>query len=368
MWWGRWDLNPGSPTPQAGILNHSRKRETMITNKMTEIPLQAIRRPQQPETTPQQLNKLSQNPKGIRTPRSEPANHAEEIQKTLALMTIRGKAKSTINNARRKLNHLSHVCNLSDPNDVTEAIGYSNLDSSSKNSYSHFYAWYAKANQITYQRQHFKYELPAPIMPTSSQVNRIISATTQKYATIFKLMTKTAVEPEELHRTHRNQFDPTQNVITIKGLKGHSSQAYPLIENVALMLKAYLAKYTEEYPFPSAKSMSEMWQRARTKAAANHNDPTLLKIPLKNLRNYSGAQHYLNMERPDPIDTMRHFRHKRMETTMHYLRNMVIDQDPHYDVKEATTPEQCKELGQKGYTKFDEIDGKHLYRKRQQTD
>jgi hypothetical protein len=23
LWWGRWDLNPGSPTPQAGILNHS---------------------------------------------------------------------------------------------------------------------------------------------------------------------------------------------------------------------------------------------------------------------------------------------------------------------------------------------------------
>jgi hypothetical protein len=116
----------------------------MITNKMTEIPLQAIRRPQQPETTPQQLNKLSQNLKGIRTPRSEPANHAEEIGKTLALMTIRGKAKSTINNVRRKLNYLTRVCNLSDPNDVTEAIGYCNLDSSSKNAYSYSYAWYAK--------------------------------------------------------------------------------------------------------------------------------------------------------------------------------------------------------------------------------
>ena len=92
-------------------------------------------------------------------------------------------------------------------------------------------------------------------MPTTSQVNRIISATTTKYATIFKLVTKTAVEREELHRTHRNQFDPTQNIITIKGLKGHSSQAYPLPENIALMLKAYLAKYTEEYPFPSAKSI-----------------------------------------------------------------------------------------------------------------
>jgi hypothetical protein len=26
MWWGRWDLNPGSHTPQACILNHARRR------------------------------------------------------------------------------------------------------------------------------------------------------------------------------------------------------------------------------------------------------------------------------------------------------------------------------------------------------
>ena len=25
-WWGRWDLNPGSRTPQARILNHARRR------------------------------------------------------------------------------------------------------------------------------------------------------------------------------------------------------------------------------------------------------------------------------------------------------------------------------------------------------
>jgi hypothetical protein len=26
LWWGRWDLNPGSRTPQARILNHARRR------------------------------------------------------------------------------------------------------------------------------------------------------------------------------------------------------------------------------------------------------------------------------------------------------------------------------------------------------
>ena len=30
-WWGRWDLNPGPPAPQAGILDHSSQRWPEIT-------------------------------------------------------------------------------------------------------------------------------------------------------------------------------------------------------------------------------------------------------------------------------------------------------------------------------------------------
>jgi hypothetical protein len=31
LWWGRWDLNPGSRTPQARILNHARRRPHFLT-------------------------------------------------------------------------------------------------------------------------------------------------------------------------------------------------------------------------------------------------------------------------------------------------------------------------------------------------
>lgn len=42
-WWGRWDLNPGSPTPQAGILDQSSHPTPSITT--TELKAEAIRRP-----------------------------------------------------------------------------------------------------------------------------------------------------------------------------------------------------------------------------------------------------------------------------------------------------------------------------------
>jgi hypothetical protein len=218
------------------------------------------------------------------------------------------------------------------------------------------------ANALKWEKPKYKWNLKVPIIPTSDQVNKIISATTKKFATIFKLMAEIGVEGEELHQTHRNQYEPTQKIMNIKGLKGHDSANYQLKPHIAEMIAEYLTKYPQLYPFPRPKTMSVMWRRARTTAARNHNDPTIKTIPMKNLRNYSGAQFWYNF--PDPIGVMRHLRHKRMETTMHYLRAITLDGDIQYDAKVAETPEQITDLVSKGYSKADEIDGKHIYRKR----
>jgi hypothetical protein len=106
-----------------------------------------------------------------------------------------------------------------------------------------------------------------------------------------------------------------------------------------------------------------MWIRARTKAIQIHSDPTLKIIPMKNLRNYSGAQFYLNYEK-DTIGTMRHLRHKKLETTMHYLRAIVLDQEPEYTSRTAKTIEEDQQLINAGYQHVTERDGIKLYRKR----
>jgi hypothetical protein len=115
-------------------------------------------------------------------------------------------------------------------------------------------------------------------------------------------MAEIGVEGEELHQTHRNQFEQTQAIISIKGLKGHGSANYKLKSQIAEMLREYLAKNPQEYPFPQPKTMSEMWRRARNTASRNNNDPSLKTIPMKNLRNYSGAQFWYSF--PDPIGVM----------------------------------------------------------------
>jgi len=248
------------------------------------------------------------------------------------------------------------------PDDVKQTSGYSKLSNSSKCSYTLAYEWFTKANGLQWQKPRFKWTLQTPIIPTTDQVNKIISATTQKFATIFKLMAEIGVEGEELHQTHRNQFDQTQAIISIKGLKGHGSANYKLKQPTAEMLREYLARYQKTYPFPQPKVMSKMWRTARTRASMNHNDPSLKTIPMKNLRNYSGAQFWYSF--PDPIGVMRHLRHKRMETTMHYLRAITLDGDIQYDCKTAKTPEEITKLIELGYTLADTVNDIHFYRKR----
>jgi hypothetical protein len=75
-------------------------------------------------------------------------------------------------------------------------------------------------------------------------------------------MAEIGVEGEELHQTHRNQYEQTQAIISIKGLKGHASANNKLKNQTSEMLRQYLARYQTPYPFPQPQVMSEMWRRA----------------------------------------------------------------------------------------------------------
>jgi len=212
---------------KAGILNHSSHPTPEITT--SELVVEARRRPQQEEVRYQEL-----------------------IDKTVEKAILEGKAKNTQRKFYHLLRQLSRVCDLMNPDDAKKAITYANIGNASKTAFVLAYEWFTKTNGLTWEKPHYKWNLPTPIMPTSKQVERIISASTPKFATIYKLMSETGVEGEELHQTHRNQFDPAQGIISIKGLKGHASGNYKLTAETAQLLREYMAKYTaDQVPVPS---------------------------------------------------------------------------------------------------------------------
>ena len=52
---------------------------------------------------------------------------------------------------------------------------------------------------------------------------------------------------------------------------------------------------------------------------------------------------------PDPILVMRHLRHKKLETTMHYIRGITINGEGGWTSKGATNDKEAKELIDNGF-------------------
>jgi integrase len=267
---------------------------------------------------------------------------------------------------------LSRKTNLSEPLTVKLYIAEATsektkkpLSNPTKNKLCQAYNWYCKANGIQWEKPYYKEAETIPIIPTTDAVTKIITASSKQYAVIFTIMTEIAVEPAELHNTPRNKIDAQRGIISITGTKGHASANYPLKKRTAEMLREYLATHTEEYPFPKPEAMSQVWRDTRNRVADNLKEPDLKNIPLKNLRNYSGARLYLSLPVRDPIQVMRHLRHKKLETTMHYIRAIVLDpDDEEYMSRTATTIKEDQELIDAGYQYVTEREGIKLYRKR----
>jgi len=108
FWWGRWDLNPGSPTPQAGILNQSSHIQNQSSQRFCDSDMEAIRRPQ------------------------TSTKYADEIIKTLLDLKKEGKAKNTIETVATSLKKLVANTDLRDPENVKLYIANLKLRNNTK--------------------------------------------------------------------------------------------------------------------------------------------------------------------------------------------------------------------------------------------
>jgi len=184
-------------------------------------------------------------------------------------------------------------------------------------------------------------------------------------AAIFTIMSETAIEPEEMHQTPRSQINTEQGTISVNGTKGHANGTYKLKSRTAEMLRHFIAKHPEEYPFPKAKALGENWRNTRIRVSQKLCRKDLNTIPLRNLRNYAGAIFYKTTGKKDPIATMRFMRHKHLDTTLHYIRGINLDEPEEYttvtiQLGQPDTMKKIIEYSDAGYSKLTEADG-YLY-------
>ena len=285
------------------------------------------------------------------------------IANTLIHLKADGRtADKTITRIATNLTKLAQQCNLDNPEQVKLHIAEmqtidrhtkqkKKADNQTKNKYASSYNHYCLANNIGWKKPYYKITEKTPLIPTTQDVQAIIDNSSEDYVTISTLEAEIGCCPEELHQVTQKDINKEKGEVSITGVKGHASKNYKLKPQTRDLLLRYLTKHTEENPFPKAHTQSQMWYQFREKASQKLHKPQLLNIALRNLRNYSGERFYKDLPVRDPILLMQHFRHKKLERTMHYIRAIILDyeENDQWISRISTTIEEDAKLTENGF-------------------
>jgi integrase len=300
-------------------------------------------------------------------PRIEFTDHIikNAIEKTLIELKKNGKSDNTIRSVSYSLRKLQANTDLHDPETVKLYIANLKLRNNTKQRLVDSYNYFCQANAIQWTRpKYYKWDRIIPIIPTKENIYKIISRATKKYATIFTILEQTGLEGQELTTIQRKNIDEERGIISCEGCKNHNGRAIKLSTKTTELLRQYLHEYKDERPFPSSKSMSLMWQRARKRVAEKLNESQLTKIPLRNLRHHHATSYYAKCN--NLIMVMQRLGHKKIETTMLYTQLVALAEDDEYTCQAVNNANDAKKLIEAGYEYITGTydDGGKLFRKR----
>ena len=250
--------------------------------------------------------------------------------------------------------------NLHDPEDVKTKIARHKWKDSVKMLATYAYDQFCVMEGIKWTKPHYKQEETILYVPDEKDLDALISSThSKRMAAYLQTLKETFADPGEILRLEWR--DIKDNVVTINHpVKGHLPGQVEVSNRLISMLNAL--PQTSKLVFPTSyATMHQCFLGLRKRAASKLQNPKLLDISFKSFRHWGGSMlaHYTN---GNVLTIKKMLRHKSVQNTMKYIHTLEF-KDEDFEIATATTEEEVKQLGQAGFTKYDEMRGMHFYRK-----
>ncbi|MBS7653321.1 site-specific integrase [Candidatus Bathyarchaeota archaeon] len=230
-------------------------------------------------------------------------------------------------------------------------------------SYSHF----CKANGIVWHKPELRVE-PYPVrVPTEERIDRIISSSTKRFATIFQL-SKHGLRPDEISKITLRDLDLDRGTLRVRTSKLGLGRTVQLKPQVRDLLREYVSrlkfKDIDSRIFPNADQIRDAWSRYRRRAYEKFKDPELLKVRLYDLRHWFATTEYLRTR--DVLHLKYLMGHRNIQSTLMYvhLSEGLMNYSEDYICKVAGSLEEAVELVEAGFEYVTDFEGKKLFRKR----
>jgi integrase len=207
----------------------------------------------------------------------------EETLSVVLNLKKNGLAEDTIEKYGRRLRYLAKNTDLRNPETVKTFISNQQSSNTNKEANANAYDHYVKFHNLPWVKPFYHREERIPNVPTTEQVNTIISFFKPKYATIFSVLRDTGLRPIELYRLTLKNIDLEKGIIYPKTAKNGAGRTLIIPSQTLAMLKNYIAKYKINQSCrltPNRRRLCDIWVHGRNAQAVKLQQPELTKIRL----------------------------------------------------------------------------------------
>ena len=282
-------------------------------------------------------------------------------------MQKRGLAESTIERRHRHLQVLAkRGANLLDIESVKKKISEQDWVGKSKNRAVDTYTDFLKMLGKTWDKPRYKEVEKLPFIPTEKEINDLIAVSNHRLATFLTVLKTTGARAGEAHNLRYQDVDFERNTINIRPEKGSKPRIIKMQNKLANMLLEIKRKNQPDTSrfFPlKMKSLRKAYYNTRKKQAWKLKNSRLKKITFHTFRHWKATTLYHKTK--DIVYVQQFLGHRSINNTLKYIQlsEALFKDSGEYTCKIAKNHEEAIKLIEVGYTKVDEFDGLHLYRK-----
>jgi integrase len=279
-------------------------------------------------------------------------------------MKKNGRAEITIQTTIAHLTRLNKLCNIYEPEQVKTTIAIQTWKNNSKRNLAQIYNGYLKYIGKTWEQPKYTHESGLPFIPTEQELDTLIAMGKQRTATLLQMLKETGARIGEMRTLQWIHIDLERKTVYITAEKGSNSRILPISTKLIAMLNQI--PHDNQTVFPtSTHGLQVTIDKLKRKASKKLNNPRLLQIHPHTFRHWKGTTEYHKTK--DIMHVKAILGHKNISSTMVYinLENAIfLEQNDEFTCKVAKTPDEAIKLIEAGFTKADEIDGIHIYKKR----
>jgi len=292
-------------------------------------------------------------------------NATSEIINLLIAMKNNGKSPFTLKATSKTLKEISKHADLHNPDEVKAYIANKNVCRGTQNNYCIIYNSFCKHYKINWEMPVYKPEPKHITIPTSEKLEMLIASAGKTLQVRLRISKETGIRPLELCNLKVKDVDFEHGVIKPTTAKNGRARTLKISQSLQDHIKSHVVRKglnpNDKLFKGTSDTYTRLFIRHRNVLAKKLKEPTLQTIRLYDFRHYFATMLYHKTK--DILFVNKQMGHKRIETTLIYTQLLDLNEDE-WTCKGATTKEEIIQLAEQGFTKFDEIDGIHLYRKR----